>query len=94
MNDLQLLNNLDLQTLNNIKGQKSQRLNDIAENLAAHKIQAMHKGQKARREIEEMKTTKKRNDDIKKSSDGARLQSTQLAAVLILQRMFRRRRDR
>jgi hypothetical protein len=38
MNDLAMLNKLDLETLNQIKTDKSDRLNAIAENLAATKI--------------------------------------------------------
>lgn len=62
MNDLQLLNKLDLETLNQIKTDKSQRLNEIAENLAAHKIQAVHKGKMARRDVEELRKNKHSKD--------------------------------
>lgn len=38
MNDLKMLNKLDLETINKINNGKNERLNSIAENLAASKI--------------------------------------------------------
>ena len=94
MNDLQLLNKLDLETLNAIRSDKSQKLNAIAENLAAHKIQAVHKGRMARRDVDHLKKSKHDIDCHKKDCEHQNLFGTQLAAVLIMQRAFRRKRDR
>jgi hypothetical protein len=69
MNDLQLLNKLDLETLNAIRSDKSQKLNAIAENLAAHKIQAVHKGRMARRDVDHLKKSKHDIDCHKKDCE-------------------------
>ena len=94
MNDLQMLNKLDLETLNQIKTEKSGRLNAIAENIAASKIQAIHKGNLARRDVESLRAGHHEANCKKKDCAHAEEHGNKLAAVTIMQKAFRRKRDR
>lgn len=44
--------------MNQIKNDKSRKLNELAENIASQKIAAVHKGRMARRDVEKLKASK------------------------------------
>ena len=94
MNDLEMLYKLDLETVNAIKGKKEGHLNELANNLAATKIQATYRGNKARNDAKVLKFQKKRIANKLGGIRKQKLEEVRWGAVLLIQRLFREQRRR
>ena len=93
-NDLDMLYQLDLGQINAINTGQSERINELAQNLAASKIQSAYRGKKGRHDVEVLKFQQKTIANKIGGVYKSKLENSRLGGALIIQRLFRRKKAR
>lgn len=89
-----MLYQLDLAQINQINTGQSKRIDELAKNMAASKIQASYRGKKGRHDAEVLKFQQKTIANKIGGAYKSKLENSKLGATLLIQRMFRKKQQR